>query len=861
MSENDGGTDRESHDDITQLRESATILRDDSSSLTGSSWRSGEIVRGDDGMEAPKVLKQRFVLEDRLGSGGMGTVFRAKDLRKVEARDSQPHIAIKVLNNDFRSHPQAFIALEREASKSQSFRHPNIVSIFDFDKDADVPFITMELLEGEELASLLRNFPNGLPEEQAWSVIEGMVRGLEHAHDQGVVHADFKPGNVFTTDDGQTKILDFGIARAMRANTEDGEEQDDADFDPARLAALTPAYASREMLNGDNPEPRDDLFSLGVVAYMVLTGHHPYGRVPANQAAQEGLKPERIKGVSRRRWRTIEKCLQFNRQQRPASAREVLDHLFGKSAWPSWALASAAAVALVAVALASFQEAQVIDEVKEEVRQETLVDAQLARLGQLLAEPKYDTAWLQLLYSEYETLRVLAPRHQVHGNFEATVEELIAEHVKNATSLEEAIERLNLAQGFGKFPHAVSVLEERLADEIDSLVAQPLDDLWLARAGTFTRYAELYFPVSAPIEAARTDLADYGERNIGALIESGEVELAQAVWRTVSNDVFEVERWAQTDATINEAIQNVQAKEQARARANSEKQAFVRVDELLNVSCLRLDINMLDRHTRKIKDQDRALAKKVLDRVGDRVSECVERLSAVNPDRALALHNSARKRLGPLSQLKGKGVDPCSMHYLVGNGQQSGRGGFCTDVLPNTDQGPRLVVVPPSDELRKFAISKYEISWREVNPFCIESGLCAPVDDVDLPVTGLSITTIERFTEWLSVQTGYKYRLPTADEWLLAAQGEPDPNRNCAIDVGGIKRGDGVLAAAAGSANPLGLVHVLGNVQELVKATGDYAAAGGAFADPIDRCLASTHREALASGDDQTGFRLVREVS
>ena len=140
---------------MTKRPEDATILR--APSRTGAG--SGEPAA------TPRVLKSRFVLDEKLGSGGMGTVYRAKDLRKVEARDRFPYVAIKVLNSDVREHPEAFIALEREASKSQQLSHPNIVSIFDFDKDGNLPFITMELLQGRELADLLHAYPNGLPEK------------------------------------------------------------------------------------------------------------------------------------------------------------------------------------------------------------------------------------------------------------------------------------------------------------------------------------------------------------------------------------------------------------------------------------------------------------------------------------------------------------------------------------------------------------------------------------------------------------------------------------------------------------------------------------------------------------------------
>jgi serine/threonine protein kinase len=286
--------------------------------------------RGD--ADPPRVLKQRFVLDEKLGSGGMGTVFRAKDLRKVEARDSNPFVAVKVLNNDFRQHPEAFITLQREAAKSQALAHRCIVSIHDFDKDGDVPFIIMELLDGRELSLVLSDYPTGLPDDMAWSIIRCLCEGLEHAHDAGLVHADFKPQNVFVAPSHAAKILDFGIARAVQVNQAQGEE---TVFDPSRLAALTPAYASPEMLDGREAEIPDDVFSLGVVIYQILAGRHPFGRLPANEAAAQGLAPERPRRLSRRRWRVLQRCLAFERGRRPASVGEVKRILFQPSPWRS----------------------------------------------------------------------------------------------------------------------------------------------------------------------------------------------------------------------------------------------------------------------------------------------------------------------------------------------------------------------------------------------------------------------------------------------------------------------------------------------------------------------------------------------
>ena len=298
---------------------------------------------GGDGHAAPpRILKQRFVLEQRLGSGGMGTVFRARDLRKVEAGDRQPYVAIKVLNNDFREHPEAFVALQREAVKSQALAHPNIVTIFDFDKEGDLPFIIMELLDGEELASVLHAFPTGLPQGATRNIIRSLCAALAHAHEQGMVHADLKPGNIFVSEIHGAKLLDFGLARAVTTERFRGkgalEEAESAFFEPNHLGALTPAYASAEMLAGEPAQPGDDLYSLGVVIYLMLTGRHPFDRHSASEAARLGLRAERPRGLGGGQWRMLRRCLAFERKHRPASAaqvaREMLRPLPGR--WGVW---------------------------------------------------------------------------------------------------------------------------------------------------------------------------------------------------------------------------------------------------------------------------------------------------------------------------------------------------------------------------------------------------------------------------------------------------------------------------------------------------------------------------------------------
>jgi hypothetical protein len=847
------------------FRDDRTVLRDDSGVSDGSasdtSWRSGAVVTGEPGeVEAPKVLKQRFVLEERIGSGGMGSVFRAKDLRKVEARGSQPFVAIKVLNNDFRHHPEAFVALEREASKSQGLRHPNIVSIFDFDKDGDVPFITMELLEGDELADLLRAYPNGLPEDLAWRVIEGMVSGLRHAHEERVVHADFKPGNVYVTTRGTSKILDFGIARAMRMN----QAGEDTDFDPARLAALTPAYASREMLNGDNPEPRDDIFSLGIVIYMSLTGHHPYGRIPADDAAREGLRPERIKQLSRRRWRVLERCLQFNRQDRPADAGEVFEALFGKPGWHSWSMVGAAAVVALSVALVGFKDTAEMQVVKQEVRLETLVEAQLQRIDALLAEPLFDSAWEHQLFNEVETLRTVAPGHEANQSVALRVAGLYADHIAGLDDFETAFERFSAGRRFGRLSQVRDALHERLAVRMSELSSTEIDSGWLSSVEQVLSYIERYFPSSSRLSALRVDLVNHVAGQLPQMLAAGDLNGASDLWQAFGAEIFELDNWASADAHLRAALAGAERQRQQKVAEHTLQALQQEFAQLLNRSCLRLDMQQVGAKLADTGARYPALVETLKQQVAQKAEQCVQRLAVLDTDRAFSLSEQAARVLGPGQQLAGASLDPCGMHYLVGNGKQQGRGGFCADQLAPDAQGPRMVVVPGDEQLPKFAISKYEITWADFNEFCAASGRCAPAVRDQLPVTGVAVDVVEAYAAWLSEKTGYRYRLPTELEWRQAARGEPDPNRNCRIEVGGVSRGDTLLAASSGAANELGLVHVLGNAQELVKAAADradYVAVGGTYTDPIEICLANTHRTIPLQGDAQTGFRLVREVS
>jgi hypothetical protein len=299
--------------------------------------------------EVGDTLNNRFVLEECLGVGGMGTVYKALDLRKLEASDRRPYIAIKVLNLQFRGNPKSLIALQREAKKAQALGHRNIVTVYDFDRDGPVVYLTMEYLSGQPLSRLLRESTfKGMPYEKALPIFTGMANALAYAHERGFVHCDFKPGNVFLTDTGEVKVIDFGIARVFQRPE---EEIDATVFDAGSLGAMTPSYASPEMLEHREPDPRDDIYALACTTYELLTGRHPFDRVPANQARSANLKPNRPDGLGARQWRALRSALSLERQTRMPSVAQFLRDFGGSAGKKSSGNALKAGLAIGALAI------------------------------------------------------------------------------------------------------------------------------------------------------------------------------------------------------------------------------------------------------------------------------------------------------------------------------------------------------------------------------------------------------------------------------------------------------------------------------------------------------------------------------
>ncbi len=294
-------------------------------------------------LEVGSVIKERFILKKVIGSGGMSVVFRALDLRKQEAKNHNPFVAIKVLGDTFKHHPLSLLALERETQKIQSLAHPNIITVYDFDRDGDNIYMTMECLEGNSLNEVIRNNKQGMPLKDALPIVQGMCDALIYAHSKDIIHSDFKPENVYYTHKKITKVLDFGIARAKKLP---GVQPVDTVFDAGSLSALTPPYASLEMLQNKDPDPRDDIYALACVTYKLLTGKHPFDSLQADKAQQRRMRPSRIPLLNRRQWQALTNALAFDRDARTPSVELFLDGIMPKKRGWIYALAASIIIAI-----------------------------------------------------------------------------------------------------------------------------------------------------------------------------------------------------------------------------------------------------------------------------------------------------------------------------------------------------------------------------------------------------------------------------------------------------------------------------------------------------------------------------------
>ncbi len=272
-----------------------------------------------------QVLDGRYQIEEVLGQGGMGMVFRATQT------SVQRPVAVKTLNPTLAAAPEFFERFRREAEVASRLRHPNIITIFDFGQTSGgTCYFVMELIEGESLKQLVkRDGPMSLG--RAVDIVEQAARALAHAHEQGVIHRDIKPHNVMVQRLGQqdfVKVLDFGLVKAIE---QDNEQQ----LTSTGQVLGTPQYMPPEQAGGEPVDPRSDLYSLAGVLYFCLTGGSPFGANTVRKALQAALF-QTVPAIGNRRQGApvpvavdefLSKALAREKEDRYQSAAEFIEHL------------------------------------------------------------------------------------------------------------------------------------------------------------------------------------------------------------------------------------------------------------------------------------------------------------------------------------------------------------------------------------------------------------------------------------------------------------------------------------------------------------------------------------------------------
>jgi len=273
---------------------------------------------------SPNTPLAHYKIVAKIGEGGMGEVYRARD-PKLD-RD----VAIKVLPASLSADKDRLARFEQEAQAAGGLNHPNILVIHHIGTHESAPYIVSELLQGETLRERMAG--GALPQRKAIDYALQIAKGLAAAHDKGIVHRDLKPENIFVTEDGRIKILDFGLAKLtatiVATQSQSEVETRRVSTDPGTLMGTMP-YMSPEQLKGENVDHRSDIFSFGAVFYEMLSGKRPFRGKSQAETASAILREDPPdlsdinKTISPPLERVVRHCLEKKPGERFHSARDL----------------------------------------------------------------------------------------------------------------------------------------------------------------------------------------------------------------------------------------------------------------------------------------------------------------------------------------------------------------------------------------------------------------------------------------------------------------------------------------------------------------------------------------------------------
>ncbi len=390
------------------------------------------------------TIKNRYKLERLVGQGGLCDVYIAKDLVLDSTGASFPFVAIKLLREEFCNQPDIARVMFREAQNAQKLSHPNIIRVFDFGIDEANYYIVMEYLEGETLECIIkRSRPKGFNKKISVEIIHQLLSALRYAHSLGIIHADIKPGNIMLCDDNTLKILDFGVSqtRCIRQDKYSAKASETS----SELLGYTPNYASKNILEGNEPHMSDDLFSVICILYELLSSKHPYNKQTASEALAEGIKLTKPKNMAWSLWFKSKSILKSGICSKDLSADQLLSILHKSYLKPVLFCLTFAAVVTSCYTAYDFHFSEI-----DELNQQLIVkNQQLDNIGQQLETPAY------VLMNDLASISDFDPVIQ-NGLMRTHRERLIESTIKRIDK------QLNVKSGYPDYKQIESTLNSAL---------------------------------------------------------------------------------------------------------------------------------------------------------------------------------------------------------------------------------------------------------------------------------------------------------------------------------------------------------------------------------------------------------------
>jgi serine/threonine-protein kinase Stk1 len=269
----------------------------------------------------PSLLAGRYQLERILGSGGMGVVYRARDLLHEQFGEPCSSVALKVLGETFAECPDAHVLLYSEFALARGLRHERVVRMYGFDVDINrhIAFFTMELMHGMTLDRLLLEYPGGMPWRELQPMAVQLLDAVAYTHRLGVLHGDLKPGNVMVSEEG-LRLFDFGLGQSLFTTGLPGLSR-------GHIGAWTPAYAAPELLAGDALSMAADLYGVACVLYEMAQGRRPGERSSAESLPRPRQWP-------RHYWPALRTALALDPERRTISVAELREMM--GCPWRRW---------------------------------------------------------------------------------------------------------------------------------------------------------------------------------------------------------------------------------------------------------------------------------------------------------------------------------------------------------------------------------------------------------------------------------------------------------------------------------------------------------------------------------------------